>query len=112
MKIKEIKNLVATGIIILISGCGWSPSEEEKIMSEKACKNLLDESMRIFTTGENAPKVFDTYTKNGKLVMEIGYKIVKYQGHTEPYSVRLCVVDLEKKTVTLPSPLNYSEWRK
>lgn len=44
--------------------------------------------------------------------MEIGYKIVKYQDHTEPYSVRLCVVDLEKKTVTLPSPLNYSEWRK
>ena len=112
----KIQIVIVAGILALISGCGWNPSEEQKVMAEKACINLIDDSMNIFTNASSfpdaIPKVFDTYTKNGKIVMEIGYKIVKYQGTSEPYSVRLCVVDLEKGTVALPSPFNSSEWRK
>lgn len=110
---RKIQFFIIAGIFTFISGCGWSPSEEEKAIAEKECINLIAESMDIFTTiPEAAPKIFDTYTKNGKIVMEVGYKLREYQGANVPYSVRLCVVDLEKGTVALPSPFNSSEWRK
>lgn len=125
MGMGKIQFFVIAGVFTFISGCGWSPSAEETAMAEpsaeetamaeKACIKLIDDSMEIYTTNNfpNAvPKIFDTYTKNGKIVMEIGYKVVQSGGSTKPYSVRLCVVDLEKGTVALPSPFNFSEWRK
>lgn len=107
------KKLVAIiGAVTLISGCGWGPSKEEKKMAENACIEFIKEQFWVMTSDkEHAPKIFDNYTKKGKIVVKVGYKIVEYQGDRKAHSVRLCVVDIEKGTISLPSPLNDSEWK-
>jgi len=52
-------------------------------------------------------KVFDIYKKNGKWVVEVGYKRNVDLGKN--YSVQLCVVDAENGRLSLPSPMNDSE---
>jgi len=109
---RKIQAYIFAGTFTLISSCGGSPSKEELKIAEKACIDLIDDSIGIFTDNKNGPKIFDSYKKKGKIVLEVGYKVVKYKGSKEPYSVRLCVVDMEKGTVALPSVLEYSEWRR
>lgn len=98
------------GAAALISGCGGISDEDRKI-AEDACVDLIKEQFRVVTYDkENAPKIFDTYTKKGKIVVQVGYKMVEYGAESKPYSTRLCVVDIKNGTVTSPSPLSDSEW--
>jgi hypothetical protein len=105
------KNIVVIfGAITLLSGCG-GVSDEDKKIAQGACVDLIKDQFKVITYDkEHAPRVFDTYKKKGKIVVKVGYKLVEYQGDLEPYSTRLCVVDIQKGTVTSPSPLNNSEW--
>jgi len=103
--------VVATAIPMI--GWGWGPSKEEKEGAAETCKVFIAEQMNAITSeGENGPKVFDIYTKKGKIVVEVGYKIAAYGVSDKAHSVRLCIVDKEKGTISSPSPMNDSEWKK
>ncbi len=99
--------VVATAIPMI--GWGWGPSEEEKEAAAETCKAFIAKQMDAITKGEDGPKVFDIYTKKGKIVVQVGYK--NYLASNKAHSVRLCVVDKEKGTISSPSPMNDSEWR-
>jgi hypothetical protein len=88
-----------------LAACG--PSSEEKKVAEKECQDFVREQIRyVFET-----KVFEVYSKKGNVVVEVGYKEAgNHRG--DSYSVRLCVLDNKKGTISLPSPLNDSEWKK
>lgn len=105
---KKIFAIAST--VALISGCGGVSDEDKKIAGD-ACIDLIKSQFEVIKYDkENAPKIFDTYTKKGKIVVRVGYKIVEYGGHLKPYSTRLCVVDIKNGTVTSLSPLNEGEW--
>ena len=71
------------------------------------CKDFIAEQMGGIYRIET--KAFDIYEKNGRIVAEVGYR---NSGTDGSYSVRLCVVDKERETISLPSPLNDGHWRK
>ena len=80
---------------------------EGKRVAEKECQDFVREQIRYVLE----TKVFDVYSKKGSVVVEVGYKEAgRNQGNS--YSVRLCVLDKEKGTISLPSPLNDGEWKK
>jgi hypothetical protein len=92
----------------LAATAGWfGPSDEEKKLAKDECPKFIEKNMKRRKSIET--KIFDIYTKKGKVVVEVGYKD-KYSD--DSYSVRLCVLDSEKGTISSPSPMNESEWRK
>lgn len=99
-----MKKLLAVTVAVSLTACG--PSSEEKQIAEKECPKFIKEQM----TGVYKTKVFDVYSKKGKVVVEVGYQDRHSKG--DSYSVRLCVLDSEKGTISSPSPLNDSEWKK
>lgn len=98
-----MKTLLGAILAVLLVACG--PSSEDKKKAEKECQNFVKEQFRTYET-----KVFDVYSKKGSVVVEVGYQDRDTRG--DSYAVRLCVFDREKGTITLPSPLNNSEWKK
>jgi hypothetical protein len=88
-----------------LAGCG--PSDELKATASEACSDFILESQDLKYGGET--NIFDIYTKNDKLVIEVGYR---RRETTKPYSVRLCVYDEESQRILLPGLLNQSEWAK
>jgi hypothetical protein len=99
-----MKKLLITMLAVPLAACG--PSSEEKKIAEEECPRFIKEQM----SGAYEAKVFDIYSKKGKVVAEVGYKDRHSRG--DSYSVRLCVLDREKGTISSPSPLNDSEWKK
>lgn len=99
---RKIFTTIAVITPLLLAGCG--PSSEKVAAASKACEEFVQEKL------ERDTHVFDTWSKNGNIVVEVGYK--KPYSSDKSYSVRLCVVDEKKGTVELPSPLNNSEWKK
>ena len=100
-----MKKLLAAILAVPLAACG--PSSEEKRVAEKECQDFVREQIRYVLE----TKVFDVYSKTGSVVVEVGYKEAgRNQGNS--YSVRLCVLDKEKGTISLPSPLNDGEWKK
>ncbi len=95
---------------LLLIGCG-NISDEEMAGVTQACKEFVQKSM--VRLGPFPPpitaKVFDVWKKNGSFVAEVGYK---NQYGEDDYSVRYCVVDPEKGTISLPSVFNQSDWNK
>jgi len=102
-----MKKIVVFLSVLLVAGCSGKPTEEETKMVSAACENFITKQMGGDYKVET--HVFDVYKKKGKLVAEVGYRD-KYSD--ESYSVRLCVLDEEKETISSPSPLNDSEWSK
>lgn len=98
-----MKTLFGAILAVLLVACG--PSSEDKKMAEKECQNFVKEQFRTYET-----KVFDVYSKKGSVVVEVGYQ--DRDTRFDSYAVRLCVFNREKGTITLPSPLNNSEWKK
>ncbi len=98
-----MKTLFGAILAVLLVACG--PSSEDKKMAEKECQNFVKEQFRTYET-----KVFDVYSKQDNVVVEVGYQDRDTRG--DSYAVRLCVFNREKGTITLPSPLNNSEWKK
>jgi hypothetical protein len=77
--------------------------ECKKFVLEKAAEKYRDET-----------HVFDTYLKEGKVVVEVGYRDKDFYRRRgdDSYSARICVYDESEGTVMLPSALDMSEWRK
>lgn len=98
-----MKKLFALILALPLTACG--PSDEDKKMAKKECQNFVKEQIRTYET-----KVFDVYSKKGSVVVEVGYQDRDTRG--DSYAIRLCVLDPEKGTISLPSPLNDSEWKK
>jgi hypothetical protein len=81
------------------------PSSEKIATASKLCEEFVQENF------ERDTHVFDTWTKKGKIVVEVGYRIPRHSSDSS-YSVRLCVVDDEKGTIEIPGLLNNNEWNK
>jgi len=104
-----MKRLLAVTLAVpLAATAGWfGPSDEEKKLAKEECPKFIEKNMGSRRSIET--KIFDIYTKKGKVVVEVGYRN-KYSD--DSYSIRLCVLDSEKGTILSPSSLNDSEWRK
>lgn len=101
--------------VVFLIGCGGI-SDEDKVEVTKACKTFVEDNMKRGGASIEAKvfdiieaKVFDMWKKNGAIVAEMGYKEV-YKDSS--YSIRYCVYDKEKGTISLPSVFNQSEWKK
>lgn len=101
-----MKNLIAAAFVLSLMGCS-GPSDEEEQIASKECPEFIEKNMKSREPIET--KIFDIYPKKGKVVVEVGYRD-KYSD--DSYSVRLCILDSEKGTISSPSPLNDTEWRK
>lgn len=102
-----MKKTLILSVLLIVAGC-TEPSDEEKTMISSACGDFIAKEMG----GEYKIEthIFDVYKKKGNLVAEVGYRD-KYKSD-DSYSVRLCILDQEKETISSPSPLNDTEWRK
>jgi hypothetical protein len=104
-----MKYFLVPFLVIFLTGCSWfGPSDEEKKAASSACEKFVSKRMGVGCT-----RTFDVYKKKGKLVAEVGY--AKGFGDCDTitkYSVRLCVIDNEKGTITLPAVFNEGEWSK
>jgi hypothetical protein len=89
---------------LLISCSG--PSKEEVEIAGQACQTFIAENMGV---PEENTKVFDSWKKKGAVVIDVGYK--RYYSD-DSYSMRLCVYDSKKGTISSPSPLNQGQWEK
>ncbi len=89
------------------SFCSSRSLKRRKKVAEKECQDFVREQIRYVLE----TNVFDVYSKKGSVVVEVGYKEAGNH-RVDSYSVRLCVLDKEKGTISLPSPLNDSEWKK
>lgn len=108
----NMRKALTVAAIILVGGCTESPdatgpTEMEKRLVSSACQDFIVEQMG--GKGEVDAHIFDVYKKRGKLVAEVGYRD-KYD-HDSAYSVRLCILDEERGTISSPSPLDDSEWK-
>lgn len=94
-------------LLAFITGC-TGISDEEKTFVSSTCGDFIMKEMG----GEYKIEthIFDVYKKKGNLVAEVGYRD-KYKSD-DSYSVRLCVIDKEKGSISSPSPLNDTEWAK
>ena len=101
-----MKILFGLLVVVSIAGCAGPSQDEIAVMSDE-CRLFIRRNMDVYL--ENI-KIFDTWTKDGAVVFEVGYK--PDNSDTSSYAVRKCVVDYEKGTIFSPSPLNDSEWRK
>jgi hypothetical protein len=107
---KIIVALFEISLIACSSPSEAGPSDEEKAIFSGECQKFIKDNAPIVGgAGRVETAVFDIYEKKGKLVVEVGYK----QGtFNNTYTTRLCVIDSDKGTMSSPSPLNDSEWRK
>lgn len=105
MKIKlSIISLIA---MLSLNACG--PSPQQISAASSACQDFVQEKMIIVKENTH---VFDSWVKDGKIVVEVGYKEYPNNLKADSYNTRLCVYDEEKGTISLPSLFNNSEWRK
>ena len=90
---------------VLLFGCS-SPSEETIEAVSYACEKFINENME--PEYKTATKVLDVWTKNGKIVAQVGYK----DYGDSAYRIRLCIYDEEEGTIMSPSPFNTDKWEK
>lgn len=102
------KPIFAALAIFSMAACS-GPSEEKLKEASTQCEAFIAKEMEGRGSRGLETKIFDIWTKNGAIVMDIGYK-EKYS--SKSYSVRKCVFDEVKGTISSPSPLNDSQWRK
>jgi len=91
-------------IVMLLFFIYSGPSSEQIATASKSCEEFVKEKF------EKDTHIFDTWSKKGKIVVEVGYRN-PYSSESS-YSVRLCVVDDEKGTIQIPGLLNDNEWNK
>jgi hypothetical protein len=105
-----MRKIFAISLSILLTGC-FGPSAEQKQRAETVCEKFVLEKLGEF--GDES-HIFDTYSKDGKIVVEVGLREgERWRGRGDnSYSVRLCVYDEEKGTIEIPSLLNMGQWKK
>jgi hypothetical protein len=91
------------------------PSKKEIAIAREECPKFFKKN---FEKGNDSSfysylnkfetEIFDIYKKKGKIVAEVGYRERSYHS----YSVRLCIIDFEKGSISSPSPLNSGQWSK
>lgn len=105
-----MKQVFAISLAILLAGC-FGPSAEQKQRAETACEKFVLEKVAEKYLDET--HVFDTYVKDGKIVVEVGYRREsRSYSDGDSYSVRICLYDEEKGTIEIPSVLNMGQWKK
>jgi hypothetical protein len=103
------RRVVWSFIVVVVAACS-GPSEEKVAKASSICQAFIAQEMKgRRDSADPETKVFDAWEKNGSIVLEVGYRKASSDGS---YSVRKCVLDEKKGTVSSPSPLNDSEWRK
>jgi hypothetical protein len=100
-----MKSLLVLLVVTSLAGCS-GPSQEDIKVASDACQEFIAKKMRVSL---DDTKVFDAWSKNGAVVLDVGYKKKYWE---DSYSVRRCVYDEKKGTISSPSPLNDSEWAK
>lgn len=90
-----------------LNACGPSSAQISAATSE--CQSFVEDKMGVLKEDTH---IFDSWVKDGKIVVEVGYKQYPIKSRDDSYNTRLCVYDEEKGTISLPSVLNNSEWRK
>ena len=105
-----MKLLIAALCSVLLVACSGLSDEERNLYSSECQKFVEENAPGQFGSGGFDMQVFDIYKTKGKWVVEVGYK--RKVDYGDSYSVRLCVVDPENGRLSLPSPMNDSEWRK
>ncbi|PSF07692.1 hypothetical protein C7H09_09435 [Marinobacter fuscus] len=101
-----MKIILALFLTTLLTGC-LGPSAEQKVKAEVACeKYVLDNFQKHF--GES--HIFDTYVKDEKIVVEVGYR--DKRSYSDSYSVRVCIYDEAAGTIRIPSLLEMGQWRR
>ena len=100
-------------LTILITGCSGHTDDQIKD-AQAACKKFVHKE--VADKYQDETHVFDTYSKNGKIVVEVGYRpkdeIDRKLKGSDSYMVRLCVYDDEAGRISLPGIYNMEEWRK
>lgn len=94
-------------VAVLLAGCSRVPSKEDIAEASKACERFYYEE-RLPNWHHN-PKAIDSWTKEGKLVIELA---VKDGSSSSSYTPWLCVVDSEAGKLSMPSLINQGRWMK
>lgn len=106
--------------ITTLSGCsdqkdeqgqGFVPTDAQKERAESRCEKFVLDNVGDY--GDES-RIFDTFAKNGKIVVEVGRREGKAWRSSKDtaYSVRLCIYDEEGGTIQMPSVFNEAEWRR
>jgi hypothetical protein len=105
-----LSSIAAIAVAYLLLGSS-EPSEEKAKEASALCREFIGKEMRSQGAFPKSieTKVFDVWTKRGAIVMDIGFR----EEYTDSsYSMRKCVYDEAKGTLSSPSPLNDSDWKK
>jgi len=105
-----MKLIIVVLFSLSLSGC-FGPSDEQKQRAETACEKFV---LKKIAEYGNEAHIFDTYSKNDKIVVEVGYREGERwrKRGEDSYSVRICVYDEKAGTIKIPSLLNMGTWRK
>lgn len=104
-----MKPIITIILFLSLAGCSDIPEELlqeaqgecEKFVLEKVANKFNDET-----------HIFDTYTKDGNIVVEVGYREKSRAPGDDAYAVRICLYDDEERRITIPSLLDMGSWRK
>lgn len=100
-----MKKIIVLAIALTLAGC-FGPSDEQKKRAMIACEKFVLDKLGGYLSEAHT---FDIYAKRDKIVVEVGYKA---WANDDSYSVRFCIYDEEKRTISLPSVLNMGQWNK
>ena len=103
----KMRALFLFGLSTIITGCGPSSGQIENAKAQ--CANFVHTQLN---RNMEHIKVFDYWEKDGKIVVDVGYIDHFNDVGRDSYSMRLCVYDEAAGTISLPSILNDSAWRK
>ena len=95
---------------LLLAGC-LGPTDEQIQTAETACEEFVLEKIGEYG---NESYIFDTYAKDGKIVVEVGLREGERwrNRNDDSYSVRLCLYDENQGTIEIPSLLEMGQWKR
>jgi hypothetical protein len=100
-------SVLAVLLLCSLAGCSRGPSSEDIAEASKACERFyVDERLPLWHT---EPKAVDSWTKEGKIVIELA---LKQNSSSTSYTPRLCVYDAEGGKLSLPAAINQNRWEK
>lgn len=103
-----MNKLLLLASVCFLTACSGVSKEEEKLATEE-CSRFVEQSF----SPVKETKVFDIYKKNESIVVEVGYKEYNPAGKGKSsYIVRLCVLNMKKGQISIPSIFEQSEWKK
>ncbi len=95
-------------IFILATGCSDNSSKNTSF-AIKECEKFIKKNMKVKDYISLETKTIDTWEKNGNIVIDMGYRD---EDTDDPYTMRLCVIDLTKGQIMVPGVFGEAEWKK